>query len=465
MKSISNTNAKQGNSSGNFVVSGTISFLMILLLAVLAVILGWGTQIKPPTHVPATYTPDLETNTIGVYLRPGNVLGPALQPMVDAGARWTRLTINWNSIEPELTEPPSYRWAHTDAVVRASVGAGIDAIMKLGVNAAWAADSFCGPIHAENRDDFQRYLRDIVTRYSAPPYNVRLWEIYNEPDSVFGSQGYCFGTRGELYADALKLAYTAIKEADSDALVLFGGISYDFFTSEGGQFDPEFLDDALAAGAGPYFDIFAFHYYPAFAERWDAFGPGVIGKATYLRQELGRYGLDKPMAITEVGRPTRAPAPEAHLYDEASTARFVAPALVQSRIAELAPVIWFIAADGSDTLPYEYGLLDFDFEPKQPYWAYRAVMPALQGADYGGELAVVGAGHAYRFVHPQQTAIVAWADVGEAELALTTHKVLQVDRWGNRQWLEDGGEMDMDQSIDGAMRLSITQDPVVFWLP
>ncbi len=164
----------------------------------------------------------------------------------------------------------------------------LEPIFLLGGNANWASDTFCGPIYPEAQADFQRFLRDLVTRYSAPPYNVRLWEIYNEPDSVFGPQGYCFGTRGAALCHITCVWLTRpSKKLIPTAVVLFGGISYDFFTNEGGRFDPAFLDDALAAGAGPYFDVLAFHYYPAFADRWDAFGPGVAGKAAYLRQRTG----------------------------------------------------------------------------------------------------------------------------------------------------------------------------------
>ena len=322
--------------------------LLILPLALLALLLlsAWGAGYArlggATRNLAAPARGDLLTNNIGVYLYPeDDIVSPAASIMGRACARWTRTWINWQHIEPTLTEPPTYHWQTVDAMLLSARQAGLEPIFLLGGNAEWAADSFCGPLRPEAEAAFQRFLRDAVARYSVVPYNVRLWEIYNEPDSLFGPQGYCFGERGQLYPHSLRLAYEAIKQTDPDALVLFGGISYDFFTTEGGRFDPAFLDDALAAGAGPYFDILAFHYYPAFAERWDAFGPGVAGKAAYLRQELARYGLDKPLALTEIGRPTRGPAADGLDYDELSTARFVAPALALARSADISPIIWF----------------------------------------------------------------------------------------------------------------------------
>ena len=407
---------------------------------------------------------DLDSNPIGVYLYPeDDILSPAAEIMHDAGARWTRPWFSWNDIEPELTDPPTYDWAGTDARLLSARQAGLEPIFLLGGNAGWASDTFCGPIHPKHQVDFQRFLRNLVTRYSAQPYNIRLWEIYNEPDSVFGSQGYCFGTRGAEYATSLRLAYEAIKEADPTALILFGGISYDFFVDEGGRFDAAFLDDALAAGAGLYFDVLAFHYYPAFEDRWDAFGPGVAGKAAYLRSELARYGLDKPLALTEIGRPTRGPEDDLTLYSEIDTARFVAPALTLARTAGIAPIIWFTAVD-KPSEPYDYGLLRADLYPESSFRAYQAVLPALQGGEFVEEVETIGAGRAYRFRHDSVDAIVAWAEEGEAVLQLTAAEAWVVDRRGHSELMRDNDLSDADQKSDGVLSLTLSIDPIVIWL-
>jgi hypothetical protein len=407
---------------------------------------------------------DLGSNTIGVYLYPeGDILSPAADIMHAAGARWTRSWFSWHSIEPELTDPPTYHWAGTDARLLSVRQAGLEPIFLLGGNANWASDTFCGPIYPEHQADFQRFLRDLVGRYSAPPYNIHLWEIYNEPDSAFGPQGHCFGARGAEYATSLRLAYEAIEETDPTALVLFGGVSYDFFVDEGGRFDSAFLDDALTAGAGPYFDILAFHYYPAFEDRWNAFGPGVAGKAAYLRSELARYGLDKPLALTEIGRPTRGPEGDPTSYSEIDTARFAAPALTLARTAGIAPIIWFTAVDKPNE-PYDYGLLRADLTPESSLRAYRAVLPALQGGAYAGEVGVQGKGRAYRFRHGGQDAIVAWAEDGAATLSLAVTEAWVVDRRGYAKLVCNGATDDVDAKSDGALTLSLSIDPIIIWL-
>ena len=421
-------------------------------------------DVVSPAGQPDIAAADLDTNTIGVYLYPeDDIVSPAAGMMAEAGALWTRSWLNWNEIESALTDPPTYNWESTDSRLLAARQAGLEPIFLLGGNALWASDTFCGPIYPEHQPAFQRFLGDAVKRYSVEPYNIRLWEIYNEPDSEFGPQGYCFGTRGEAYAETLRLAYTAIKEVDPDAVVLFGGISYDFFTDEGGRFDPAFLDDALAAGAGPYFDVLAFHYYPAFADRWDAFGSGVAGKAAYLRQELARYDLDKPLALTEIGHPTRGPDDDFMTYDEVSTARFVAPALTLARAAELAPIIWFTAVDKPDE-PLLFVERSAAFQPEPSYSAYRAVLPALQGSAYYGEYPVEGPGQAHRFQHVDQLTVVAWADGEDALLRLQADRALITDRLGRTEQVVDGGENDSDNQEDGVLSLPLTLDPIIVLL-
>ena len=73
----------------------------------------------------------------------------------------------------------------------------------------------CGPISEDALDDFAEFMAALVSRYSQPPYNVRYWEIGNEPDidrtlvdsqSIYG----CWGEKddpyygGKYYGEMLK---------------------------------------------------------------------------------------------------------------------------------------------------------------------------------------------------------------------------------------------------------------------
>ena len=83
--------------------------------------------------------------------------------------------------------------------------------------------------------------------------------------------------------------YPAVKAANPNAKVVIGGLAYDLFVDEGGSFVRDFIDDVLLSGGGSCFDIMNFHYYPAFEGRWNAYGNGLAGKASYLRSKLSSY--------------------------------------------------------------------------------------------------------------------------------------------------------------------------------
>lgn len=64
-------------------------------------------------------------------------------------------------------------------------------------------------------DDFARYVFETVSHYKA---SIKHWEVWNEPHFA----GFWAGTPEE-YAELLKRAYRAAKQADPDCIVLGGG--------------------------------------------------------------------------------------------------------------------------------------------------------------------------------------------------------------------------------------------------
>ena len=156
-----------------FIVLG-LTLTLALLLAALAVILSRSSAVPiasllepPPLHAAWAAAGDLDATVIGVYLYPeDDAQSPAAVRMGGVGARWTRSWLSWDWIEPVRTDPPTYHWETTDAILLAERRAGLEPIFLLGGNAAWASDTFCGPIHPQAQADFQRFLRDLVQRYS-----------------------------------------------------------------------------------------------------------------------------------------------------------------------------------------------------------------------------------------------------------------------------------------------------------
>ena len=159
-----------------------------------------------------------------------------------AGVAWVRRNgLLWADVEPVAG---ARRWeavSGLEAELRAAHDAGLNTILVIRRTPDWAQKVpgyFCGPVSDEALDDLAQFMADAVARYKDPPYAVKYWELWNEPDVdpriaqpdwPFG----CWGNQddeyygGQDYARMLKAVYPAIKAADPQAQVLIGGLLLD----------------------------------------------------------------------------------------------------------------------------------------------------------------------------------------------------------------------------------------------
>jgi len=147
---------------------------------------------------------------MGLYLYryPPNEEGFALMGKAaalgrDAGVKWSREEFQWHRIEPEKGR---FDWAYYDRLVDIANRNGISVY---GLIAYWS--HWTKPYTQEGVRDYAAYCRALVTHFKD---RIKHWEVWNEPNIFFWS-----GPK-ELYADLLKAAYKAIKEADPEAHVL-----------------------------------------------------------------------------------------------------------------------------------------------------------------------------------------------------------------------------------------------------
>jgi hypothetical protein len=223
-----------------------------------------------------------------------------------AGVRWARIGFFWSQIKAQNTTPENYQWpaAFDDWLARLSAQ-GIRVLLTFTGNPSWAADYAGEPLkEGVDAGELVEFVTAAVARYGAPPYNVKHWESYNEPDNgslFYANLGWGYwGNEPAVYAQMLKTVYQPIKNVDPEAQIVLGGLSYDWFAPDG-PFVREFLDGVLENDGGSYFDLMNFHYYPAFAGNWNPYGPGIIGKSAFLRNVLSEYGVHKPLICTKTG--------------------------------------------------------------------------------------------------------------------------------------------------------------------
>ncbi|MDI9546982.1 MAG: cellulase family glycosylhydrolase [Chloroflexota bacterium] len=377
--------------------------------------------------------------------------------LIDSGAEWVRVPIEWDAVEPTNLQPANYRWQSADAAVAAASASCKNLIVTLRSAPSWAATYPNSRIKLDQLGEFAQFVRATVERYDGDGINdapgspvVTYWELYNEPDASFDfvpedwHRGW--GEFGAEYAQMLSVAYPAIKQANPKAQVLFGGIAYDNFVDDGGNFIEEFLDDVLAAGGGAHFDIMNIHSYPAFGGYWvrrmdpscvkngTCFGPGVVEKVTYVHDKLGDYGLTKPIMITESGwhsdnPPDQPSSPEMQ-------ARYVLEIFTQSKAAGVLNTIYFALTDPGGGYPHENGLVSASTPPqrKPAFTAYQVAVDWLAPARFVRRLPAAElkakAMDAYQFFHPSRghTFYVAWLNPAKLGLDLDGNGTLEENK-------------------------------------
>lgn len=315
-----------------------------------------------------------------------------------AGANFIHFGLEWLQLAPTEIDPADYNWAIYDPSFDLANNLGFEVMVTLGHNPMWAASFRRGPIDCVPMARFTDYVTAVVTRYSASPYNVKFWALYNEPDVVSftraeGSPHDCsgdleapaFGDHPAEYVTTLAAAYNAIKSVDPDAVVLVGGIAHDGFDYEGGFANEDFLEQILAEGAGDYFDAMNFHYYPEYDWRWEGRTglPGLIGKTKMIKELMATYGIDKPIVVSELGDSS------GYSYDPFNrTPDTQAIAVIQLFVQAIAAgnkyAIWYNMNDYANNSNFgEHGLLDYPtYSSKPSLDAFKTLATYLSGHNF-----------------------------------------------------------------------------------
>jgi hypothetical protein len=417
------------------------------------------------------------------------------QTLLDAylasGATGTRVEIKWAVIQPEEPidgEAVIYNWAFYDQALGMIGEAGIQMLVTIEVANKWAVDdpyTPCGPINADHRDDFVDFTTAAVTRYSQPPYNVKFWEIDNEPDSSWYlgdtiGQG-CYGYYADRYSDVLSDAYSAIKAIDPYATIVMGGLAYDGFVEYGGNFVREFPDNVMMSGGGNYLDIQNIHYFTDFRlewERWntntptcgdvddglgvpyDGSGIDIIAKAKHYKNRMAVcHGVDKPLWITEIAASSGR---ENNDYLDWQ-ARYVPQVYARAISVNVGNVSWYgLTTPNQDD---GQGLLFEDFSPKPSFFAYQTMTKQLSNYKYHHTLSAPGIeGYAFQTAAGAEK-LVMWLDETNTATSATyslspATQVLVVDYLGTERVIIDGGAGDMDYTRNGVVKLQITLIPI-----
>jgi hypothetical protein len=390
-----------------------------------------------PTNTPApTSTP--EPSIFGVELAQLNAAG-GLDLASGMGARWVRRNaLLWASVE---NVEGARNWgavAGLEQELQNASAKGMNVILIVRSAPTWAQQNLghqCGPIRQDKFTAFAAFMRDAVARYSAAPFNVKYWEIWNEPDgdpslfvndpdTVFG----CLGDKndpyygGGVYGNLLKAIYPQVKSANPNAQVLFGGLLLDCNpnTPPAGKncLPSKFLEGALRAGAGSFFDGVSFHgydYYQDFENysndnwqaAWNTTGPVGVVKARFIKNLLSQYGatgkflINTEGALLVSGASNTTPTNDTFEYTKAVYAiKMYTTALAEGFRAN----IWYSLTGWSLS-----GLVDKNMNPYQAYKSAQFLASKVQNATFVAERTQYTGLHVYEFLSGGKRIWVAWS--------------------------------------------------------
>ena len=307
---------------------------------------------------------------------PSSDFAPTGQAISDVGAGWVRLEFRWNEAEPSSKGSyDSNIIARYDRAIDTARAAGAKVLVFVNGSPRWASGSRIPMMKPQNPADYADFVRFVAARYAG---KVSAWEVWNEQNT---SRFWPSGPSPSAYVPLLKAAYPAVKAADPNALVVFGGVS---------QNDYSFIEGAYAAGAKGYFDVMAVHPYPgtnppeAVWHEGGRIAPTAFTGFREVRSSMLARGDDKPIWLTEFGWSTTT---EAWGVTQAQQADYLTRAY---KLLESYPYIaiayWYNLRnnhwdDDADTWETQLGLMRTDFSHKPSYDAFKSYQPGAIAPD------------------------------------------------------------------------------------
>lgn len=402
---------------------------------------------------------------------------------------WRYFAFSWKNIEPNNVAPSQYNWgAVNEHHLRDAAANGHSIVATVKFVPQWAQAIVdpqsiqCSPIKddADTIAEFKQFLTTLVNRYKEPPYNIKYWQFWNEPDvdpkvlvaegSLYTSPFGCWGDDtnpyygGEKYGKFLAIFGQTVKDADPQAKVTNGGMLLDCNPEENpnclqGKFFEGTIRGLIANNGLPYLDYVSFHVYNkwygglAQDEGFPGFKDGgvMLGKAKFLRKVMTDYNINplKPLIMTEAGlmcvRPDSAPLPSGVKctditsppeYDE-HQAQYVVWVYVRAIANDISGVMWYMLNYQS----YRHvGLMFSNGNAKPAYFAYQYMVSQLYGSDYVGTLDQYWPDlRAYAFSKDGHPIWVIWApDLKDHAIALPAGFQSAYDKFGNQIILPPG---------------------------
>ena len=205
----------------------------------------------------------------------------------------------FRDFDADENDPASYDFTFTDALITALVNAGIEPYYRLGVTIENQAE--IKSYHIDPPKDYGKWVRiceHVIAHYidgwaDGFHYNLRYWEIWNEPDDGLRVSQMWNGTKEDYY----RLYETAAKHLKSvfGDRIKVGG--YASISLQAAVFPEKYKDDVRMQYFAEFFFGFLAHVKKTGAPldfySWHSYNPtkATVAEAKWIRQQLDEHGF------------------------------------------------------------------------------------------------------------------------------------------------------------------------------
>ena len=301
--------------------------------------------------------------------------------MQELGGGWARLSLSWSDwVSPSEGNYNNSALSHFDRGVDLARAAGYKILVMVEQSPDWARTSTNKNAPPDDNADLAAYMAFLANRYVG---RVEAYEVWNEPNLLWA---WPSGPSPTEYANMLRDVAPAIRGADPNAEIVFGGLNKN---------DYVFVERAYNAipNLGDYFDVMALHPYPhngrAPETTWlDSKGridKGAFSGYREVRASMLARGDVKPIWLTEFGWSTTSlyggvsPETQASFLTRAYRCLEQDPYVEVATWYNLRNEYWEFDADKWVT---QLGLLTTDFTRKPAFYALKNYVPGQGGCTY-----------------------------------------------------------------------------------
>lgn len=192
------------------------------------------------------------------------------------GVNWVKLEVSWAAIEPVEGR---FEFSALDATIEELNKIGVQILLNVHDAPGWTRKSHLGTLSEslrmntgppEDPEEFGKFMSVLSNRYAGVVDAYEIWKapnilkywtapIYDQAPQVLPDDDFPLPDRIDIgaaqYLEYLRAAYEAIESADSEALVITGGLAPVGFTDNYNSIETgAFLQNMLLAGAAEYSD-------------------------------------------------------------------------------------------------------------------------------------------------------------------------------------------------------------------